>query len=98
MSESPKELDKILDHFGERCCMVENMLTGTTREDEIAKSSKAILDWHNSEMVKTLDRIYEDLKNYREKHGELKLTYASYILSALQSERNKLERGENKTL
>ena len=38
-----------------------------------------------------LDKLYEEQRTWMHEHSELKLDYATYMLSLIQAERNKLK-------
>lgn len=88
MTYNTQELDGIMDkiydlaydHLPER-----GIAIGTDR------IKQSILDWHNKQVEDVLNRLYEEQRTWMHEHSELKIDYATHMLSLIQAERNKLK-------
>ena len=82
MRDNTQELDGILArHNGE---------LGVTWEDPDAvtpDTKQAILDWHNKQILESLDRLLVEVKQAYDKEGD----FLEMAVDTIEAERNKLE-------
>ena len=100
MTDNTQELDEILDEFLTDIYMNNEHFAANQEALDKTKEEpmQAILDWHNKQVEEVLDRLYEEQRTWMHEHSELKLGYATYMLSLIEAERNKLKERDDDQL
>ena len=98
-TDNTQELDEIFDKMG----YTKNTdfrkdagrLIADWHNKQTINELDAIMEWHEKEVGAVLDRLQEEQRAWMHEHTDLKLGYATYLLSNIEAERAKLKEVNN---
>ena len=83
MTDNTQELDGLLNAYLNAC--VYSQGTAWEQEEEVKEAKQAILDWHNKQAEKMLDRLESSIDDGKKSHS------MAVISDAIEAERAKLK-------